>query len=61
MAILLIYRSLPFSGLILFFGLQWYAGKPEVSRNRRSWNRHGLVPLLFSLLSIEGEMSFSTS
>lgn len=30
-AILLIYRSLPFSGLILFFGLQWYAGKPEVS------------------------------
>lgn len=31
-AILLIYRSLPFSGLILFFGLQWYASKPEVSR-----------------------------
>eukprot|EP00903_Cladosiphon_okamuranus_P012926 g12069.t1 len=31
-AILLIYRSLPFSGLILFFGLQWYAGKPEVNK-----------------------------
>lgn len=29
-ALLLIYRSLPFSGLILFFGLQWYASKPEV-------------------------------
>ncbi|CAM9716026.1 unnamed protein product [Hapterophycus canaliculatus] len=31
-AILLIYRSLPFSGLILFFGLQWYASKPEVNK-----------------------------
>lgn len=33
MAILLIYRSLPFSGLILFFGLQWFAAKPEVSKD----------------------------
>lgn len=41
-AILLIYRSLPFSGLFLFFGLQWFAGKPEVWQDQSSIECMGL-------------------
>eukprot|EP00752_Nemacystus_decipiens_P009666 g8635.t1 len=57
-AILLIYRSLPFSGLILFFGLQWYAGKPEVNKLVRYNLRQAVIldiamffPSIFAFLA----------
>ncbi|CAM9969881.1 unnamed protein product [Ectocarpus sp. 6 AP-2014] len=65
-AILLIYRSLPFSGLILFFGLQWFAAKPEVNKLVRFNLRQAVIldiamffPSIFAFIitSVLGEDS----